>query len=159
MKTIASRRSSCGSERPGLCKSSEFRSEFNFGGQRIPIPCPIGDVRLALSLKLTNDFIQARYCASDERYGFICLRRSLEGCAPRPLRAFEVQDPSSLDEAIVAGIGRERIRVSMRDQQRVLRIDNPHRDEGIGAGCRGERVCDWNPDGLIPTNLRNMRAK
>jgi hypothetical protein len=27
------------------------------------------------------------------------------------LSRFEVQDPSSLDEAIVAGIGRERIRV------------------------------------------------
>jgi cytochrome c oxidase cbb3-type subunit 1 len=24
---------------------------------------------------------------------------------------------------------------------------------------RVERICDWNPDGLIPTNLRNMRAK
>jgi hypothetical protein len=40
--------------------------------------------------------------------GFICLRRSLEGVR---LARFEVQDPLSIGEAIVAGIGRERIRV------------------------------------------------
>jgi hypothetical protein len=40
--------------------------------------------------------------------GFICLRRSLEGVR---LARLDFQDPSSFDEAIVAGIGRERIRV------------------------------------------------